>query len=158
VVLPTGVGFPSRLKFEEYRHCIFFWYRPDKILVFFELREVDRGPSLQNLRTKGLMGKIFRNMELGEASRWRVEVFSVGCEEETLGTVPLCAFCILGKGCSSQERGIFLWKAVEKRQTGRCSQRSRRDLLCRSVGSGFFELHFRLGSQEVGVKQEPSYT
>jgi hypothetical protein len=76
------------------------------------------GPSLQNLRMKGLMGKIFRNKELGEASRWRVEVFSVGCVEEALGTVPLCAFCILGKGCSSQERGIFLWKAVEKVQTG----------------------------------------
>ena len=71
------------------------------------------GPSLQNLRTKGLMGKIFRNKELGGASRRRVEVFSVGCVEETLGTVPLCAFCILGKGCSSQECGIFLWKAVE---------------------------------------------
>ena len=60
------------------------------------------------------MGKIFRNKELGEARRWRVEVFSVACVEETLGTVPLCAFCILGKGCSSQECGIFLWKAVEK--------------------------------------------
>ena len=76
------------------------------------------GPSLQNLRTKGLMGKIFRNKELGEARRWRVEVFSVACVEETLGTVPLCAFCILGKGCSSQECGIFLWKAVEKGQRG----------------------------------------
>ena len=74
------------------------------------------GPPLQNLRTKGLMGKIFWNKELGEASRWRVEVFSAGCVEETLGTVPLCAFCILGKGCSSQECGIFLWKAVEKGQ------------------------------------------
>ena len=72
------------------------------------------GPSLQNLRTKGLMGKIFRNKELGEARRWRVEVFSAGCVAEALGTVPLCAFCILGKGCSSQECGIFLWKTVEK--------------------------------------------
>ena len=65
------------------------------------------------------MGKIFPDKELGEASRWRVAVFSVGCVEEALGTVPLCAFCILGKGCSSQECGIFLWKAVEKGQIGR---------------------------------------
>jgi len=74
------------------------------------------GAPVQNLRTKGVIVKIFRNKELGEASRLRVEVFSVGCVEETLGTVPLCAFCILGKGCSSQECGIFLWKAVEKGQ------------------------------------------
>jgi len=75
------------------------------------------GPPLQNLRTKGLMGKIFRHKELGEATRWRVEVFSVGWVGETLGTVPLCAFCILGKGCSSQECAIFLWRAVEKFHT-----------------------------------------
>ncbi len=72
------------------------------------------GPSVQNLRTKGLMGKIFRNKELRGPGGWRIEVFSAGCVEEALGTVPLCAFCILGKGCSSQECGIFLWKAVEK--------------------------------------------
>ena len=69
------------------------------------------------------MGKIFRHKELGKASKpasqqVTVEVFSVGCVEEALGTVPLCAFCILGKGCSSQECGIFLWKAVEKGHTG----------------------------------------
>jgi len=71
------------------------------------------GLPLQDLRTKGLMGKIFRNKELGEARRCGRRVFGRLCGE-TLGTVPLCAFCILGKGCSSQERGIFLWKAVEK--------------------------------------------
>ena len=62
------------------------------------------------------------------------------------------------KGCSSQERGIFLWKAVEKFKQGDEVGAAREDLLRRGVGSGFLELHFRLGSQEVGVKQQPSYT
>jgi len=42
---------------------------------------------------------------------------SIVCVEDTLRTFPVWAFCILGKGCSSQEGGVFLWRAVEKSQT-----------------------------------------
>jgi hypothetical protein len=31
-----------------------------------------------------------------------------------LGTIQVCAFCILSKGHPSQDRELFLWKAVEK--------------------------------------------
>jgi len=60
------------------------------------------------------MGKIFRNKELGKASRWLVAVFSVDWVEQALCTFPICAFHFLSKGCSSQEGAIFLWRAVEK--------------------------------------------
>jgi hypothetical protein len=45
-----------------------------------------------------------------------VAAVPLDCVEDALGTFPLCAFHILGKGCSSQECGIFLWKTVEKVQ------------------------------------------
>jgi hypothetical protein len=87
----------------------------DKILIFLELREVDRGAGLQNIRTKGLIGKILQNKELAEVRRWRrgVAAFPLDCVD-ALRTFPVWAFHILGKGRSSQEGGILLWRAVEK--------------------------------------------
>ena len=82
------------------------------------------GPPLQNLRTKGLMGKMFRNKELGEARRWRVEVFSAGCVEETLGTVPL-ALSVFSVKVVRHKNAVFfcgrLWKRFKQ---GRWSRRS----------------------------------
>jgi hypothetical protein len=33
---------------------------------------------------------------------------------ESVGTVPLWTFHMLGQGCWSQDRGLFLWMAVQK--------------------------------------------
>ena len=93
------------------------------------------------------MGKILRNKELG-AVRSAVAAFPVD-GLDALCTVPLWAFCFLGKGCSSQLRGIFscgLWKRANLGTMLRCS-----------VGSGLFELHFSLGSEEIGIEQQSGH-
>jgi hypothetical protein len=64
----------------------------------------------QNMGAKGLIGKIFQDKELAWVQRPKSPLDAV----KTLRTVPLCAFCIPGQGCSSQEREIFLWTAVGK--------------------------------------------
>jgi hypothetical protein len=86
-------------------------YRVSKIFSFFGLREVDMGVRRQNIRTKGVIGKILGNKELGEVRR-EVAAFPVD-SLDARRTVPVWAFCFLSKGCSSQFRGIFwrgLWK------------------------------------------------
>ena len=60
-----------------------FFYTNRINTCFFELREVDMGAPLQDIRTKRLMGTIFRRKELGEASKPAAS--SVGYVEETPG-------------------------------------------------------------------------
>jgi hypothetical protein len=86
-------------------------YALDKIFSFFGLRGIDMGVRRQNIRTKGVIGKILGNKELGEV-RSEVAAFLVD-GLDALRTVPVWAFCFLSKGCSSQFRGLFwrgLWK------------------------------------------------
>jgi hypothetical protein len=64
----------------------------------------------QNIGTKGLVGKILQTMELAGVGIAGFPIDSV----DALHTLPVCAFCMLGQGCSSQEPRIFLWKVVEK--------------------------------------------
>jgi hypothetical protein len=64
----------------------------------------------QNIGTKGLARKIFQDKELAEFGIAGLPLDA----GNALCTFPLWAVYILGQGCSSQERGIFLWKAVEK--------------------------------------------
>jgi hypothetical protein len=64
----------------------------------------------QNIGTKGLVGKILQTMELAGV---RIAGFPLD-SVDALRTLPVCAFCLLGQGCSSQELGTFLWKVVEK--------------------------------------------
>src|SRR5580692_1247617 len=63
------------------------------------------GVRRQNIRRKGVMGKILGNKELGEVRR-EVAAFPVD-SLDARRTVPVWAFCFLSKGCSSQFRNIF---------------------------------------------------
>jgi hypothetical protein len=74
---------------------------------------MDMACELQNIRRKGLTGKIFRKKELAAVFSRRVAMIPIDRVGETLRTVRVWAFHILGQGCSSQAGGIFLWKAVE---------------------------------------------
>jgi hypothetical protein len=111
---------------------IIFLYRVSKIFSFFGLREVDMGVRRQNIRRKGVMGKILGNKELGEVRR-EVAAFPVDSLDARC-TVPVRAFCFLSKGCSSQFRGIFSG-AVEKGKRGQRTERSVRHI---SVGEWGF--------------------
>jgi len=71
----------------------------------------------QNIGTKGLAGKILQTNELAGVGRLCLTTGFPLDGVNALRTVPLCAFCILGQGCSSQEPGILLWKVVEKVKT-----------------------------------------
>ena len=104
---------------------IIFLYRVSKIFSFFGLREVDMGVRRQNIRTKGVIGKILGNKELGEVRR-EVAAFPVD-SLDARRTVPVWAFCFLSKGCSSQFRGIFSG-AVEKGKRGQRTERSVRHI------------------------------
>ena len=98
----------------------FFLCGLGKIFSFFGLREVDMGVRRQNIRTKGVIGKILGNKELGEVRR-EVAAFPVD-SLDARRTVPVWAFCFLSKGCSSQFWGIFfggrLWKRVRGQLAG----------------------------------------
>lgn len=74
---------------------------------------MDMGAWRQNIRTKELIGKMFPNKELREVRRLGIAVFPLDCGD-ALRTFPVWAFHILGKGRSSQESEIFLWRSVEK--------------------------------------------
>jgi hypothetical protein len=71
----------------------------------------------QNLETKGLRGKIFHLKDLEGTDR-RLDSIAISLRHFAIETgsctAPVCAFCILSQGCSSQEAEILLWKAVEK--------------------------------------------
>jgi hypothetical protein len=88
----------------------FFLHRLNKIFRFFELPGTGMRARRQNIGTKGLVGKILQTMELAGVG---IAGFPLD-EVDALRTLPVCAFCMLGQGCSSQELGIFLWKVVEK--------------------------------------------
>jgi hypothetical protein len=70
---------------------------------------------LQNLDSIELVARILRSKGLG------IRTPPLGGNAElvpdcfgSVRTVPLCAFHILGQGCSSHDWDIFLWRAVEK--------------------------------------------
>jgi hypothetical protein len=109
----AGVGMGEARDISAY----FFLHRLDKIFRFFELRGMGMGAWRQNIGTKGLIGKILRNKELAGVGRLCLTTGFPLAGMDAVRTVPLCAFCILGQGCSSQELGIFLWKVVEKVRT-----------------------------------------
>jgi hypothetical protein len=94
----------------------FFWADEAKFLILPDLPDIDILESRQNIADKRLTCKIFQNRELAAFKRWD---FAIAATSPLLSrTVPLCALCILGQGCSSQAMDFFLWKVVEKDCTG----------------------------------------
>jgi hypothetical protein len=90
---------------------LIFFCRFDKICLFFELRETDMGAWRQNIETEELVAKILRYNELGEVRRGRRGIAGLPLESsDARYTFPVWTFRILGQGCSSQEREIFLWR------------------------------------------------
>jgi len=90
---------------------LFFSLDVDKILILLGLRRRDLPPSGQNIGSKELSGKILRNKELGEE---RVRTSRIANWLELGRTMPLCAFYLLGQGCSSHACSFFcagLWKS-----------------------------------------------
>src|ERR1022692_3250902 len=92
-----------------------------KILILLGLRRGDLHPSGQNIGTKGLRDKILRNKELDEK---RVPSPLIANWLGLGRTMPLCAFYLLGQGCSSHVYGFSLCRFVEKRKDP--SSRARR--------------------------------
>ncbi len=91
---------------------LFFFGGLAKILILLELGDFDIGSSSQNITDKGLTRKIFWNKELGEDSAASNPETAEDSLLDNSRTVPVCAVCILSKGCSSQELGYLLWRAV----------------------------------------------
>src|SRR5947208_15715202 len=93
---------------------LFFFAWISKILIRLDLRELDRGAWRQNLGIKGLTAKIFQNKDLAEPQcGWDGMAASLLDAVDAGRTFPLCAFRILGQGCSSQEAGVLLCSSVE---------------------------------------------
>ncbi len=99
---------------------IFFAW-DSKILIRLDLQGLDRGSWLQNLGIKGLTAKIFQNKDLARLQReWNGMAGSLLDGVDARRTFLLCAFLILGQGCSSQD-GKFccggLWKRLRSLDT-----------------------------------------
>ena len=89
----------------------FFSLDVGKILILLGLRRADRLSSGQNTGTKGLRDKILRNKELDEER----EPSPLIANWLGLGrTMLLCAFYLLGQGCSSHVCSFSLCISVEK--------------------------------------------
>jgi len=93
---------------------IYFFTRVCKILILWKLRKGYRIESGQNLDSKRVIRKIFRNKDLGmTAEFWRMKAELETDRWRLVRTDPLSAFCILSKGRPSQSRDLFwqgLWK------------------------------------------------
>ena len=99
----------------------FFSLDVGKTLILLGLRRGDLPSSGQNIGTKGLRDKILRNKELDEK---RVPSPLIANWLGLGRTMPLCAFYLLGQGCSSHVYGFSLCRFVEKRKDP--SSRARR--------------------------------
>ena len=102
---------PSPPCFEQLHIEYFFWANASKLLILPDLPDFDTPSTRQNIADKRLTRKIFQNRELAVCLDFAIADTSPLLP---LRTVPLCAPCILGQGCSSQAMDFFLWKAVEK--------------------------------------------
>lgn len=89
----------------------FFSLDVGKILILLGLQRGDRPSSGQNIGTKGLRGKILRNKELDEE---RVPSPLIANWLGLGRTMLLCAFYLLGQGCSSHVCSFSLCISVEK--------------------------------------------
>jgi len=68
----------------------------------------------QNIDSTGLAAKILTNKELMVLTPATGRAGLAPDCSGSVGTVPLWTFHMLGQGCWSQDRGIFLWMAVQK--------------------------------------------
>src|SRR5450631_469949 len=99
----------------------FFSLDVGKILILLGLRRGGLPSSGQNIGSKGLRSKILRNKELDEE---RVLSPLIANWLGLGRTMLLCAFYLLGQGCSSHDYGFSLCRFVEKRKDP--SSRARR--------------------------------